>query len=671
MNVLEELRSRFTAALNKLNVPLEAWIGQIRAAQDAKFGDYQANFVMPLAKRLGRPPRDLAAEIVAALEIADLCDPPEIAGPGFINLRLRTDWLRTQLTAVSRDQRCGVAVVSRPQTIVVDYSGPNVAKPMHVGHIRSTVIGAALHHVNTFLGHKTIGDNHIGDWGTQFGMIIYGYKNFLDAAAFQQNPVEELARLYRLVNQISAYHAALTGLPTAESAASAATAKLQALEATRTPTDKAAAEARKKELRVLNTAIAEHQAEIADFRAKIAAVAENPAALKQATAHPGIAAEARQETAKLHAGDAENVRLWNEFLPHCLAALDAVYERLGIRFDVTLGESFYNPMLAEVVEELRAKGIAVESESAVCVFVPGHEAPFIVRKADGAFTYATTDLATIRYRVDTLKADRVLYVVDARQSDHFKQLFDTARRWGYTSTELQHTSFGSILGEDRRPFKTRSGDTVGLESLIDESIQRARGIVSANFTPETSPAAAADASGSTAATGSKPDDSLQQRVAEAVGIGAIKYADLCQNRDSDYVFSWDKMLATTGDTAAYMQYAFARVSGIFRRGNIDRETLRNSGVEITLDSPTERALALQLLRLSETLHVVSLESRPNYLTAYLFDTANAFSSFFEKCPVLKAETPELQSSRLLLADLTARVIETGLKLLGITAVEQM
>jgi arginyl-tRNA synthetase len=334
-----------------------------------------------------------------------------------------------------------------------------------------------------------------------------------------------------------------------------------------------------------------------------------------------------------------------------------MYDRLGIRFDMALGESHYQPALAGVVDDLKQKGLAVESDGAVCVFIPGVDAPFIVRKRDGAFTYATTDLATIRDRVDRLGANLVLYVVDARQGDHFKLLFETAQRWGYRDVDLRHVSFGTILGDDRRPYKTRSGDVVGLESLIDEAVARARRIV--------------DESEERKATGSDLDDVARQRIAEAVGIGAIKYADLSQNRETDYIFSWDKMLALTGDTATYMQYAYARVCGIVRRGEIDRELLRRGTARIELKHPAERALALQLLRFHETLDGVALDFRPNVLANWLYETANRFSTFFENCPVLKAESESLKQSRLLLADLTARCLERGLSLLGIETIERM
>lgn len=662
MNILRLLRSRFEDALAGLCDNPAEFAAMVKPAQDAKFGDYQANCAMPLAnqaKQKGKEviARDVALQIVGKLNVAEFCEPPEIAGPGFINLKLKSAWLEAATNAQVADERVGIAAVAHAKTVVVDYSAPNVAKPMHVGHLRSSVIGDALYRIHKFLGHRVTGDNHIGDWGTQFGMIIYGYKHFLDKAAFEKQAVAELARLYRLVNQLSDFHEAAAGLPELRKKLAQAQELFKTAEGSPVPADKKEQENRKKNLRKLTTDVNEQREQVASSEKKIAAVESDPSLHALAQAHPRIAVLAREETAKLHAGDAENVALWNQFMPACLAAINAMYDRLGIHFDLELGESFYNPMLAGVVADLQKRAIAKESEGAICVFIPGVEAPFIVRKTDGAFTYATTDLATIKYRAETLHADTILYVVDARQSDHFKLLFETARRWGYEKVDFRHISFGTILGDDKRPFKTRSGDTVGLESLIDESVARARQIVEANDNSKSS--------------GAELDETARQTIAEAVGIGAIKYADLCQNRETDYVFSWDKMLATTGDTATYMQYAYARICGIIRRGNVDREQLRKTGGVIRLAQPAERALGLQLTRFHEALDQAAAECRPNFLTQYLFETANCFSTFYDQCPVLKAETDELRTSRLLLADLTARVIARGLELLGIRTIEQM
>jgi arginyl-tRNA synthetase len=334
-----------------------------------------------------------------------------------------------------------------------------------------------------------------------------------------------------------------------------------------------------------------------------------------------------------------------------MAALDCMYLRFGVKFDMELGESWYNPMLPGVVDELKQKDLAVVSEGATCVFVEGNDAPFIVQKADGAFTYATTDLATIKHRVETLHADACLYVVDSRQSEHFQLLFATAKKLGYLKTEFRHVSFGTVLGVDRRPYKTRSGDTIGLESLLDEAIQNARKIVDENS--------------------SHLSDDDRANVSVIVGMGAIIYADLHHNRDSDYVFSWDKMLATTGDTATYNQYAYARVCGILRKGNVDVVQLRSAGHSIELTMPAERALALQLNRFANALADVVVDYRPNVLTQYLFETANCFATFYNECPVLIAQSETLRNSRLLLCDATARVLQQGLDLLGIGVADQM
>jgi arginyl-tRNA synthetase len=373
--------------------------------------------------------------------------------------------------------------------------------------------------------------------------------------------------------------------------------------------------------------------------------------------HPNINTAVLTETAKLHAGDPECRRLWQEFLPFCEDEIERMYRRLDVKFDHTLGESFYQDRLGPLVEELLERGIARHSDGAVCIFPEGQKVPMIVRKKDGAFLYGTTDLATVRYRMETWRPSAILYVVDHRQSLHFQQLFAAARLLGYTDVELQHVSFGTVLGDDGRPFKTRSGDTVGLEGLLDEAVRRALEIVSAN-------------------DDAKPDgpelsDPQRRQIAETVGIAALKYADLSQNRTSDYVFSYDKMLAMNGNTATYMQYAYARVRSIFARGNVNVESLRASGARILLDSPAERALALELIRFAEALDMAVADYRPNQLTAYLYELAGCYSTFFEQCHVLRAETDGLRQSRLLLCDLTARTIQKGLELLGIRVVEKM
>ena len=654
MNILAELRSRFEPVLTEWTDNPSSVIDMLKASQDPKFGDYQANFAMPLAARIpDLKPRDLAAQIVEKVDLSDFCEPLEIAGPGFINIKLKQDWLQEQTRQLVQDDRMGVAAAETPQKVVVDFSAPNVAKPMHVGHLRSTVIGDANYRVLKFLGHDVVGDNHIGDWGTQFGMIIFGYKHFLNEAAFQEAPVTELARLYRLVNQLSDYHASKNSLPQKEQELEQLREKLQTLEETADQTDKKV----QKQLKKLKAEVEDKQKALGSLQESLTQLEANEDLHSKATAFPDIARLAREETAKLHAGDAENNDLWKQFLPQCLDAIQGVYDRLDIHFDMSLGESYYQPMLADVVADLKAKDLATESQGAICVFIEGKEAPFIVQKQDGAFTYATTDLATIKYRVEELKADRVLYVVDSRQSEHFRLLFATVKEWGYSDLELQHVSFGTVLGKNKRPYKTRSGDTVGLESLLDEAIESAYQIVSQNDDAKPN--------------GPELDEAERRDVAEVVGLGGIKYADLKHNRDSDYIFDLDKMLAKQGDTATYMQYAYARVNGIFRKGGIDRDELRTHQQSLNLIEPTEIALAMKINRYSEILESVAAEARPNYLTNYLYELADLFSTFYDVCPVLKAEDEAVRMSRLLLSDLTARVVQNGLSLLGIRTCERM
>ncbi|MEI7700043.1 MAG: arginine--tRNA ligase [Planctomycetia bacterium] len=651
MNLLSLIRQRFGPALSELVPDVSPLLDMIRPAQDAKFGDFQANFAMPLAKQLGKPPREVAQQVLDRLDLSDFCEPPEIAGPGFINVRLRGDFVASRIQQIAGDDRLGYQPVALPRHVVVDFSSPNVAKPMHVGHLRSTVIGDAICRTLRFVGHKVTSDNHIGDWGTQFGMIIYGYRHFRDDASWQASPVGELARLYKLVNQLSDYHATTAKLPLLQKAVTDAREKLAQLQAQAAADDKV-----KKQLSALKKDVTTADAELSAAVSSIARIQDSPGLLASANAHPDIARKAREETARLHAGDPENNALWNQFLPSCLEALNQIYRRLGISFDLTLGESYYNPMLPGVVESLKSRGLAKLSEGATCVFLEGNAAPFIVQKTDGAYTYATTDLATIQYRRDSLKADEVLYVVDKRQSEHFQQLFATTLLWGISGLKLQHVSFGTVMGNDNKPYKTRAGDTVGLESLLDEAISRARRIVDENDDRRETPLLT-------------PED--RARVSEIVGLGGIKYADLHHSRDSDYVFDWDKMLATTGDTATYMQYAYARVCGIFRRLQIDRTAMKTQGVTVLLNTPEERRLAMQLLMFGYAIDSVLNDYRPHLLTAWLFDTADAFSQFFDRCSVQNAESEELQKSRLILCDLMARAIHTGLSLLGIQVAEIM
>jgi arginyl-tRNA synthetase len=627
MNVLQTLQQKLHDALAGL-VPDPAKYAQlVKPTQDPRFGDYQANCAMPLKAVLGKKnPREAAEEIVRRLDLGDMLGPPEVAGSGFINLRLRPGWLASQLRAMAGDERLGVGKVGGPKTIVVDYSSPNVAKPMHVGHLRSTIIGDSLTRLLRFLGHRVITDNHVGDWGTQFGMLLYGYKHFRDEGAWQADPVQEMVRVYVRVRQ-------------------------QVKPAEEVEDDPKAAPKYTED-------------ELAGGRRVLEAV--------------------RAETAKLHAGDPENRALWEKFMPWSYREIEGVYARLGVLpFDHRHGESFYQPMLAEVVEDFLRRGLAVVSEGAVVLPPPGYPGtarqwlaevgplppeekrkrppPVIIRKSDGAFTYTTSDLATIQYRVREWHPDAILYVVGLPQRLHFQQLFDAARRWGYDRVELHHIAFGSVLGPDGKPLRTREGGVPLLDELLDEAVREAakvyervrqERIARGEEVPELSP------------------EELRA-VHEAVGIGAVKYADLSQNRESDYKFVPAKMTATEGNTATYMQYAYVRNMGIFRKGGVDPQALRADPPLPPLGTPHERALGVQLLRLEETLAAASADYRPNLITAYLWDLARAYSGFFENCPVLKAPTPELRAGRLLLCDLTARVIRLGLHLLGIGIIERM
>ncbi len=672
MNVLKTIAARFAKALEGIGVDPAPYLDMIRPSQDPKFGDFQANFAMPLGKKLGKAPRDVAADVVAKLEYADFLETPEIAGPGFINLKVKTEYLAQLVQKEAADERLGVECVEKPRKIVLDYSAPNVAKPLHVGHIRSTMIGNSLSRILRFLGNDVISDNHLGDWGTQFGMIIYGYRNFLDAKAYEESPVDELARLYRLTRQLVDYQAAKKGLPDIEKQLVAAQEALEAQksrcaeakaadDAAKTKESKDALKKANKERERLSKALDSVQEKSDGSKGKIEAV-ESDATLSQlAVGRETIGVDVLNETSKLHHGNEDNLTLWRQFMPQCLAEVDKIYKRLDVQFDETLGESFYNDRLAPLVERLKAAGVARETEGAIGIFFEGQEVPMLIQKSDGAFLYATTDLATLEYRRDTFKPDAILYVVDFRQSHHFEQLFEAAKFIGMGNVEMAHVKFGTVLGDDGKPFKTRAGDAVGLKSLLDEAEQRAAAIVEANDAVR--------------APEDKFPEEEKRETARRVGIGALVYADLSQNRESDYVFSYDKMLAMNGNTATYMQYAYARVRSIFTKGGVDVEALRQefaSGAKtLVLGTPEERALAFELTNFQGALETVARDYRPNWLTAYLYVLANKYSSFFEKCPVLKAENEEIKANRLFLCDLTSRTIAKGLQLLGIQTVERM
>jgi arginyl-tRNA synthetase len=657
MNILSELTDRFRSALAGWVDDPSDLLDMVRLAQNPSFGDYQANLAMPLAKQLGRPSREVAQEIVARLPVGDMCAEVSVAGPGFINLRLDDVWLVKCLEAARRDDRLGVRRVADPRTFVVDFSSPNVAKPLHVGHIRSTVIGDAICRLLRFVGHRVISDNHLGDWGTQFGMIIYGFRHFADRDAYRSNPVEELSRLYRVVRQLVDAQQTYRQEPELQRRVELLASEAAELERHAAAGGLEQQKRQRKTLAKVKADLASARSELADCRERMRALEADAQLSWYLREHPDVEGAVLQETARLHDGAKESLHLWRDFLPHCLEDIRRIYRRLGVTFDYELGESFYQERLERVVEDLKAAGLATESDGACCVFLEGFDTPMLVRKKDGAFLYATSDLATIQYRMERWHPDTILYVVDSRQQEHFAKLFSAARRWGYDNVALVHISFGTVLGEDGKPFRTRAGETVRLEGLLDEAERRAEAIVR------------------------ESDDALppaerlaweeRRRIARVVGIAALKYADLSQNRTSDYVFSYDKMLALNGNTATYMQYSYARVHGIFKRGEVDADALRNSTALIRLDHPAERALGFQLLRFSESIDEALADYRPNLLTSYLYDLARCYSTFFEECPVLRAETEEQRDSRLLLCDLTARTLKQGLAVLGIEVIERM
>ena len=578
------LAKKLSDALASAGLPAAA--GELTQATDPRFGDYQSNVALVLGKQRGENPRALAEKIIAQLDVNDVSEPPVVAGAGFINFTLRQAAVEKQTLEIFQDERLGVAKTESPRRIVIDFGSPNVAKPMHVGHIRSTALGDALARVAKFLGNEVIRDNHVGDWGTQFGMVIWGWKNLLDREALQRDPLAEIVRIYKDTNE-------------------------------------------------------------------------------RASKDPEVREACRQELVKLQAGDKENTDIWNECVAFSMQDFEHVYRLLDVHYDLQCGESFYNDRLPGVVNRLLKAGIAEISEGAAVVFFHDNpelaDKPLIVRKRDGGFNYATTDVATIDYRVNELKADAIWYVVGAPQTLHFKQLFAVARREGYAA-DLRHIIFGSVLGEDRKLMKTRSGENVPLRDLLEEAFRRARKIIDEK----------------------NPDLSEEEKndIAEKIGIGAVKYADLSQYRTTDYVFSWDKMLSLHGNTAPYLQNAYVRIRSIFRKAG--ESATRNDGFpaitsqtdgcpsrrSLELTEPAEINLAKRVCQFAEIVPQVLNGFRPNILANYLFELANSFHSFYEACPVLKSDEPA-RSSRLMLCDLTARVLQRGLDLLGIKAPEKM
>ena len=550
----------------------------VTKAQDPKFGDYQSNAAMPLGKKLGKAPREIAEKVAAVLRTKDALSTVEVAGPGFLNLTMSPSFVGAHLAAALGDERDGVPKAQKKQTIVVDYSSPNIAKQMHVGHLRSTIIGHALCELFRFIGHDVIGDNHVGDWGTQYGLLIAGLRRSkLDGASLS---IVDLERIYKEATALS-------------------------------------------------------------------------------ESDPAFADEARRELAKLQAGDKENHALWETFVAVTRVELDKVYARLGVHFDQWLGESTYDPMLPGVVERLLGEKIARIDNGAVCIFfkewadapkeLAKQEQPFIVRKSDGAFLYATTDIATAIYRQDHFHADRSVYVIDSRQSLHMKQLMAVATKLGIP-TKLEHVGFGMVLGNDGKPLRTRdaSGAVLTLSALLDEAEERARNVI--------------------VEQGLDVPESELANVARAVGLGAVKYADLRQNRASDYQFDWDKLIEFKGNAGPYLQYAAARIGAIFRKGEIDPSKLRVSSLSLT--EKEEFSLARELLRFPDVVHTAAETSMPHVLTDHLYAVAREFSSFYEACPVLKAEGA-VRESRLALSALSLRQLKRGLGLLGIETVERM
>ncbi len=571
------LASRFQAALG-------AAFGEPDAdpvIRPSQFADFQANVALPLAKKLGRKPRDLAAEIVSALDVDDMCETVEISGPGFINLTLRADWIAGRAQAMHGDERLSVERVEAPQTVVVEYSSPNVAKEMHVGHLRTTIVGDAIARVLDFLGHQVIRDNHVGDWGTPYGMLL---EHLLDVG-------EESDEAHLLETDPNTFYQAARG-------------KFDADEA--------------------------------------------------------FAERARQRVVLLQAGDDGTMRHWQRLVDLSKAYLNMIYGRLGVSLtdDDIRGESFYNDMLADTASELEADGVAVISEGALCAFPAGFTGregdplPMIIRKSDGGYNYSTSDLATVRYRVDKLNIDRMIYVVGSQQALHFQMLFAVARMAGWLPEQVaaEHAQIGNVLGSDGKIFRTRSGKSIKLSELLDEAVERAGDAF--DDVPHDEPF----------------DEVTRRQVVEAVGIGAVKYADLSVARDSEYIFDFDRMISFRGNTGPYLQYATARIRSIFRKGGLAPQ---DAVGPIALEHDAERALALHLLGFGVALTAAAEAAEPHRLCAYLFDLASAYTTFYENCPVLKAPDEATKASRLALCAVALRTLAKGLELLGVETPERM
>lgn len=577
MNIRELLNLRVLNAMQACGVPAEC-PALIAPGKKAGFGDYQANCAMGAAKQMGKNPRELASQIVAALDLEGIASKVEIAGPGFINIDLAPEWLGQQLAQAQSDARLDIPLVDQPQTVVIDYSGPNLAKEMHVGHLRSTIIGDALVRLLEFQGHKVIRQNHVGDWGTQFGMLIAELEEQL--AQNQQMDLKDLEVFYQQ-------------------------------------------------------------------------------AKKHFDEDDGFAQKARDYVVRLQSGDEKMQQLWQEFKKLSLAHSEEIYKKLNVTLkdsDVR-GESFYNDDLAPLVEELKTKGLAVESNGAQVVFLQeladkeGNPSPVIIQKQGGGFLYATTDLAALRFRVNQLDASRIMYFIDARQSLHMQQVFTIARKAGFVndSISLEHLAFGTMMGEDGKPFKTRTGGTVKLADLLEEAVERATILVKEKNPELTS-------------------EEITE-ISHKVGIGSVKYADLGKTRTNDYIFSWDAMLSFEGNTAPYLQYAYTRVQSIFRKAGITPDSINSA---VLVQTEQEKLLAIKLLQFGETLDQVAREAMPHVLCNYLYDLASLYMTFYEACPILKEGiSEEIRNSRLRLCHLVARTMEKGLDLLGIEVMERM
>ncbi|MEG4088717.1 arginine--tRNA ligase [Microcoleus sp. Pol12B4] len=583
-SIAQQLKAKFEKAFTAAFG--ESYAGadpMLAAASNPNFGDFQCNAAMSLGKKLGKPPRAIASTIIENLDISDICETPEIAGPGFINLKLKPAYLEAQISAIAGDSRLGIEFAKTPQTIAIDFSSPNIAKEMHVGHLRSTIIGDAIARTLEFQGHDVLRINHIGDWGTQFGMLIAYLREVHPEALTTADALDlgDLVAFYRQAKQ-------------------------------------------------------------------------------RFDADETFKETARQEVVKLQAGAEDTRRAWKLLCDQSRREFQVIYDLLDIKL-TERGESFYNPLLPAVVEDLTNLGLLVESDGAKCVFVEGftnkegEPLPLIVQKTDGGYNYATTDLAAVRYRIQKDNAKRLIYVTDSGQANHFAQVFAVARKAGWIpeDVEIVHIPFGLVLGEDGKKLKTRSGETVRLQDLLDEAIVRTRQDLEERLKVEER----------------QETEEFIANVSRTVGLSAVKYADLSQNRASNYIFSYDKMLALQGNTAPYMLYAYVRVQGIRRKGEINFDNL-DAGAKVILQSDAELVLAKHLLQLNEVVNAVGGDLLPNRICQYLFELSQKFNQFFEQCPVLKAEEP-LRTSRLILCDLTARTLKLGLELLGIKVLERM